>query len=338
VRPFLAPPPAGELGPGARPSFSVLIPVYNAAETVEEAIESALTQTVPPHEVIVCDDGSTDDLERALRPYRERVVVLRQDNAGGAAALNTAARRASADFVVLLDADDAYLPERLEALSELATARPDLDIVTTDALYEVDGKTVGRFNGSANRFETSAQRERILERCFIVAPAVRRTRLLDAGGWDESLAIVYDWDCWLRLILDGSLAGSVDEPLVRYRLHDSSLSARRVESLRSRVTILERAASNRHLTDAERRVLARSLAEHRRTAQLAEAQEAIRSARPDARARALAVAREPAFGRRTRLRALLLAHAPAALRPRLLPVVGFGARSERRQVTGEAHG
>ncbi len=333
MRTFLAPPVERPPAPGPAPTFSVVIPVYNAAATVGEAIESALRQTVPAHEVIVCDDGSTDDLDDAIAPYRERIIFMRKENGGGASALNAAAARATGEFVALLDADDAYASERLEALNELATARPDLDILTTDAVYEVDGREVGRFNGPANPFAVTQQREAILERCFIFGPAVLRARLLKVGGWDESVAIAYDWDLWLRLILNGSQAGSVDEPLFRYRLHDASLSARRAESLRERVTILERVRSHPGLTDAERVKLGASLAGHRRNALLAEAQDSIRAARPDARARALAIAREHAFGRRTRLRALVLAHAPASVRARLLRVAGFGPRSERRQVT-----
>jgi hypothetical protein len=236
----------------------------------------------------------------------------------------------------VLDSDDAYAPGRLEALGELAAARPDLDVLTTDAFYEVDGRRVGRFNGPANPFPVSGQRVAILERCYLFAPAVRRTRLLAVGGWDESLAIGYDWECWLRVILDGAAAGSVDEPLVHYRLHDASLSARRIESLRERVTILERAAAHPALTSAERGYLESSLAAHRRNVLLAEAHHSIQAARGDARDRVLAVAQERAFGRRVRLRALALAHVPSPARRRLLGLAGFGPRSERRHVTDDS--
>ena len=108
--------------------------------------------------------------------------------------------------------------ERLEALSELATLRPDLDIVTTDAAWESDGRIVGRFNSEANPFEVDNQRAAILERCFIVAPGVRRSAVLGVGGQDTGLEVSADWDCWIRMILGGSKAGSVDEPLLVYRL------------------------------------------------------------------------------------------------------------------------
>ena len=106
-----------------------------------------------------------------LRLYGDRIRYLRRENAGAAAAFDRGVEAASGDFVVVLDADDVFEPERIEALSELATARPDLDIVTTDAAWESEGRVVGRFNSDANPFEVENQRAAILERCFIVAPA-----------------------------------------------------------------------------------------------------------------------------------------------------------------------
>src|SRR5712692_3660025 len=141
---FLAPDPPGTITRGKRPSFSVIIAAYQAAATIGEAVDSALGQTLTPLEVIVCDDGSTDDIERALAPYRDRIVLLRKENGGEASAKNAAARAASGVFVAILDADDAYLPERLEALGELAAARPDLDILSSDAYLELDGQVVRR--------------------------------------------------------------------------------------------------------------------------------------------------------------------------------------------------
>jgi len=139
------PVPAREVAPGGAPTFSVVIPAYQAAATVGQAIESVLAQTRKPHEVIVCDDGSTDDLLGAVEPYLDRIVLVRRDNGGGAAALNTAIRQATGDFVAGLDADDAYLPQRIEALAELGAMRPDLDILATNMYFERDGQIVGHY-------------------------------------------------------------------------------------------------------------------------------------------------------------------------------------------------
>jgi hypothetical protein len=309
MRKHVAPPPRAPLPEAARPTFSIMIPAYQAAATIPEAIDSALSQTVLAHEVIVCDDGSTDGLREALGPWVERVRLLRKDNGGGASALNAAARAASGEFVVVLDADDAYLPERIEALEELARARPDLDLITTDAYFEADGRRAGRFN-QANPFAGDDQSKAILERCFIGWPAIRRRRLLEIGGFDEALRIGYDWDCWIRLIRSGALAGLVDEPLMLYRLTPGSLAADRVAAFRERVTLLEKVRTHPELRPEERRVLERSLATHRRRALRAEAIAALDAGDPTARQRALAVAVGPGFGLGTRARAVAAAAAP----------------------------
>src|SRR5215204_1792406 len=142
--PFLAPAPDGPVSPGAAPAFSVIVAAYNVADVIGEALDSLRRQSVAPLEVIVCDDGSTDDLDQALEPYRDDIVLLRKENGGEASAKNAAARAARGDFVLILDADDVYLPGRIAALSELACARPDLDILTSDAVLVANNRAVKR--------------------------------------------------------------------------------------------------------------------------------------------------------------------------------------------------
>ena len=146
-RVFRVPPPIGEVEPGPVPTFSVVIATYNSAATIAEAIESALAQTLPPLEVIVGDDGSTDHTAAALEPYWERIRYFRQEHRGVASARNAALGMARGEFFAVLDADDAYLPERLEALAALSAVRPDLDLLSTDLVYEVDGRPVGSLRG-----------------------------------------------------------------------------------------------------------------------------------------------------------------------------------------------
>jgi Glycosyl transferase family 2 len=312
MRPLLAPEPTEPMEPSAVPTFSVIIAAYQVADLIGEAIESVLAQTAPPLEIVVCDDGSTDDLERALAPYRDNLKLLRQPNGGESAAKNTAAAAACGDYVVLLDADDTWLPQRLEALGELAATRPDLDILTTDAWLELAGQKVGRFYGVTTPFVVTGQRRAILERNFIMHPAVRRSRWLAIGGFDESVKIGADWDCWIRLMLDGSLAGIVDQPLAYYRLREGSLSSRRAESLRARVTVLERTGRHPGLRPDERPHLARCLTVHRRRALLAEAETALRAGSAEGRRACLRIAFGPGFGLQSRLRSGIAALAPRA--------------------------
>lgn len=93
--------------------FSVIIAAYQAETTIERAVRSAMTQTFPPHEVIVCDDGSTDRTGEVLDRFAPEVVVIHQANHGLSAARNTVGRAATGEWVVLLDADDEWLPGRL---------------------------------------------------------------------------------------------------------------------------------------------------------------------------------------------------------------------------------
>ena len=211
MRRFLA--PAGAVvHRGERPSFSVVLPAYQVAESIAEAVESALVRPAPPLEIVLSADGSTDGIKSALRQYRDRVVLLRRPHRGVCAARNAALEVVRGDFVANLDADDVFLPEHLEALGDLAMAHPGLDILATDAWFEVGGRRQGRFNG-LNGFPGADQRAGILRLCFVLSPAVRRERLLAVGGFDESLACAEDWDCWVRLVLAGSRVGLVDEPL-----------------------------------------------------------------------------------------------------------------------------
>jgi glycosyltransferase involved in cell wall biosynthesis len=311
MRPFLAPPAPAGARAGDPPTFSVVIAAYQAADVVGEAIQSALEQTTPPLEVIVCDDGSTDDVESAVAPYLSRIRFLRKTHGGEASAKNAAAAVATGEFVAILDADDIYAPERLEALAELASARPDLDILTTDAILEVDGLAVRRCYDEGWTFEIVDQRREILRRNFIFGlAAVRRERLLEAGGFDEAIRWTTDWDCWLRLILAGSHAGAVDEPLAVYRLRETSLSARRLEMVRGKIQTLEKAQTSKFLLPRERRELDRALAGYRREHRLAELERALRDADPTARGRAAGIVGGRGFRSSQRATAAVSAVAP----------------------------
>ncbi|HEX6702177.1 MAG TPA: glycosyltransferase, partial [Gaiellaceae bacterium] len=154
---FVAPPPDGSVPRGGAPTISIVMAAYQAADTIAEAVASAFAQTVPPLEVIVCDDGSTDDLAAALAPYRGRVVLLHSEHGGAASAWNHALRAATGELVLRFDSDDVLLPGALEALGELAAARPDLDLLSTDVYFDVDGELVGRFYDE-NPFPVVGQR------------------------------------------------------------------------------------------------------------------------------------------------------------------------------------
>jgi len=315
MRRFLAPPPDRAVQPGPAPTFSVLVAAYQVADVIGEALDSIRRQTLPALEVIVCDDGSTDGLEDALAPYRGEIELLRKENGGEASAKNAAAARARGDFVAILDADDVYEPERLEALAELARLRPDLDILTTDALLVANG-IVRRHNYDATwRFEVDDQRRAILQRNFVFGhAAVRRARFLEHGGFDESIRWTTDWDLWLRMILAGSAAGCVDEPLALYRLRETSLTAQRRDLQLGKLATLEKARTNPDLREHERPVLEAALRSYRRDLSLLELRAAVAAGAGGVRLRALALLRSRGLARRDRVETAAIAVAPRVVK------------------------
>ena len=309
-------------------SFSVVVAAYQAERTLAEALRSAFEQTHPPLEVVVCDDGSTDGTAEVLRGFGPRIVAFRQPNGGEAAAKNAAVKAARGDYVVVLDADDVFLPRRLEALAWLAARRPDLDVLTTDAIVEavVDGvgRDVRRAYHPGWRFPVDDQRAAILDRNFVLGlAAVRRERWLEVGGFDESLAHTADWEFWQRMILSGSRVGLVDEPLARYRLAAGSLSADRVRLIRARLTVLERASRRTDLTPHERSVVAAAIARERRELTVRLAQAGLEYGGWEARRRSAAVVLGRGFPPRARLSALAAVASP-----------GLAARRRRRRSVG----
>jgi glycosyltransferase involved in cell wall biosynthesis len=297
-----------------RPSFSIAIAAYQAAETIAEAVESALAQTLPPVDVVVCDDGSTDDLGGALEPLRDRIVLVRQENRGEAAAKNAAARATSGEFIAFLDADDFYYPARLERLAELSAEQPDLDVLTTNADLEIDGAVTGRYYPDVAEFPVGDQVAAIVESDSAIfgAAAVRRTTFEAAGGLNEGLRSGDDWELWIRLALAGSRFGLVDEPLYRYRLHERGTSTDQLLGARDAVQMFEGLLGLAEPGSREQAAIEQALEAHLRNAALTEAENALRTGARDRRSRSLAIAFGSGFGTPTRLKALLAAALPGA--------------------------
>jgi hypothetical protein len=309
--PILAPPPAAGVQPARVPSFSYITAAYNVAALIGDAVTSAIAQSVAPIEIVVCDDGSTDDLDRALAPFRSAITVVHQSHAGQSAARNTAVHAASGDFVAILDGDDVDLPTRIEALGRLGAMRPDLDILSNDSWLTVDGEPIRRYHHEGHPYEVDDQRRRIVERNFIFNPAVRRSTYLEVGGYDESNRLpTEDWECWIRIILGGGVAGMVDLPLTLYRQRPDSLTADRLALSRGRVHTLETTRRGLPLLPHERAALDVVL----RTERIRLSDEATRRGDVRARDAAIAVVRDRRQPLRARARAAGSLISPAAMR------------------------
>ncbi len=262
---------------------------------------------------MICDDGSPDDLTAALGSLRDQVTIIRKANGGFASAMNGSIDAAAGDFVVQLDADDAFWPRRLEAIEALISERPDLDIVATDASIEYGGQAISTFSASLP-FQDHRQRTGIIERCFFAWPAIRRSRLLAMGGYDSDFKHIADWECHCRLILAGAVAGFVDEELYRYRIEREGLLSNRVAAGRERMEMLRKALEGGRLSPDERvRAEAAVKAQINELVRL-EAHAAVIERRSDARRRSLAVLVTPGYGPNGRAKAALALVSPPMAR------------------------
>jgi glycosyltransferase involved in cell wall biosynthesis len=314
----------------SEPTFAIVITAYEAADVIAGAVDSALAQTRPAEEVIVVDDGSSDDLEAALAPYGDRIAVVRKENGGGPSARNAGVAVARSEFMAILDADDVYHPRRLEATAELAQRRPELGLIATDARFLVDGRPAGTFL-EHNAFPEENQRTAIFASCFPTGwPTVRIRDVQAVGGFDEEMRIAYDWDCWLRMILAGSSVGMVQEPLYDYVLHRGSLASSRLASLRERVRLLEKAARNPNLREEERPALRRSLTVHREQAARGAIEATLYGG--SGRSEAARIARAQGLAPRTRALAAIAALAPPLARRYVSPTA---APEERFEVSSD---
>jgi GT2 family glycosyltransferase len=219
---------------------SVIIPTFNRSRLVREAVESVLAQRqAGAFELVVVDDGSRDDTEAVLAPYRDRLRILRQENRGVSAARNAGVEASRGEWLTFLDSDDLWLPAKLQAQRAYVQARPETRICQTGEIWIRNGVRVNpcthHRKADGDVFFAS------LRRCLVSPSAVMLRRdLFDAVGcFDETLPACEDYDLWLRIARDSPVA-LIDRPLVIKRGgHADQLSRRywgmdrfRVRSLR----------------------------------------------------------------------------------------------------------
>jgi glycosyltransferase involved in cell wall biosynthesis len=202
-------------------TVSVVIPAYNYGRYLAEAIDSVLAQTHRPLEIIVVDDGSTDETAEVIASYGERIRAIRQANAGVSAARNTGIDAARGEYLAFLDADDTWYPRKLELQMARFEAEPSLGLVHA-GLEVVDGE--GRMLAVMTRGHQGSISHNLLrlQQDVLVGPGssivVPRRVAQEVGGFDERLAPSEDWDFCYRIAVRYHV-GFVPEPLVRYRLH-----------------------------------------------------------------------------------------------------------------------
>jgi glycosyltransferase involved in cell wall biosynthesis len=218
------------------PRVSVVIPAYNAARFIGQALDSVAQQTYRDFEIVVADDGSTDDTAE-IAASRPATIVLRRKRGGPAAARNDAIRASAGELIGLLDADDTWHPEKLGAQVERFDREPGLLLVAT-AVEAMEGSGAAFAPPSEGRVTGQLLEDNFLATSSV---AIRRSGFERVGGFDPDpeLVSVEDYDLWLRLSLAGPF-GAVPRPLVRRREHEANLSRDHLELGRRTLRVIEK--------------------------------------------------------------------------------------------------
>lgn len=215
------------------------MPAYNSARTIAASIDSVLAQTHPHVELVVVDDGSTDETPGILRSYGNRIRVVRQANAGTAAACNAGVAATRAEWVAFLDSDDLWLPTKLARQLERCGR---WQISHTDSMCFGDQMPEEVLRSSFEPPASGAALEKILVRNSITKSSVMmRKRLFEeCGGFPSRHGAVEDWPLWIQACARAEL-GYLAEPLVRYRVHPQSKSMAYVRTLAAHRAIIDEA-------------------------------------------------------------------------------------------------
>jgi glycosyltransferase involved in cell wall biosynthesis len=227
-----------------RPTFSVIIPVYNGAATIGRALDSVTSQTQPPEEIIVVDDGSTDASAEIVAAHAGPIRLVRQQNQGVSVARNRGAAEATGDWLAFLDADDLYFPDRLKWHADWVAEDPDLDFLTGDQEYREAGGTVLRTHmagtpagrmllqkaGGALRVEMNRGTE---FRAFAAAHfgdthtlTLPRRTFLNLGGYPIGRAVCEDVSLLIRLLARSRRIGVITSPMAAYYVYPTSATRR----------------------------------------------------------------------------------------------------------------
>ncbi len=215
------------------PKVSVVIPTYNRGRYISSTIDSVLRQTFNDLEVIVVDDGSTDDTRDQLEKYNSRIKVIHQKNSERAFSRNTGVANSTGKYIAFLDSDDLWLEDKLEKQVEILDESPDTVLVFGQSQ---------RINAENERIETAKRQtkgesgnvfEKLLLRNFIVSatPLLRREGFETTSGFQTQYIPYEDWEFWLRFSLLGKFH-FIPEPLAKYRIHpEQSVKLARAEKI-----------------------------------------------------------------------------------------------------------
>ena len=254
------------------PRVSVIIPTYNYGHFLGEAIQSVLDQTFTDFEIIIVNDGSTDNTNEVAESFTDpRIRYIYQENRGLSAARNTGIKASSGVYIATLDSDDMWLQQNLEIVVKRLDSHPDVGLVCSDLQVYDDatGAILGRFwydKRSHSRVNPKkAARfalQYLLHRgCFIAPQAilVRRTVFHEVGYFDESLRTHEDWDMAVRIVQRFPIE-TIDIPLVINRKHGVSMQSNIERMYEGAIIVLNKAIHSYSLCSSDLKIVRRRLA------------------------------------------------------------------------------
>ena len=211
-----------------KPIVSVIIPTYNRAHLIGRAIKSVLNQTYQDFEIIVVDDGSTDNTGEIIRGFKDkRVKYIKKykENKGSSVARNIGIKVARGKYIALLDSDDEWLPEKLDKqIKVLQSESPEVGVVYSNLLYiDENGKNMSKFR---NPKKEGYIYEDLLGKNYVGTDStllIRKECFNRVGLFDDLLNTQQDWDMWIRIAKYYRFA-LIKVPLVKYRLHSNQIS------------------------------------------------------------------------------------------------------------------
>jgi len=248
------------------PLLSVVVPAYQCADSIANALDSVSAQTFSDYEILVVNDGSpdTDALEQSLLAYESKIRYFKQENRGPSGARNLAIANARGKYVAFLDSDDTWMPNHLFEQIEMLRRNPDLDLVYADSRLVRDGITVGHAFGSEPQHPPITFEKILSEECTVgtSSTVARRQALIDAGLFDERFRCCEDFDLWLRMAFRGSRMDYHPGLHVIHRLSPNSLSGDRYVMKRVRIEVYQKTLSTLPISPAQKDLIERLIAKN----------------------------------------------------------------------------
>jgi len=235
--------------------ISVVIPSYNRLSSLIRALESVIVQTSPVEQIIVVDDGSSDNTASEVSRHYPQVKLVKQQNQGVSSARNTGIKQANGDWIALLDSDDSWLPDKIESIREAHRQYPHISLFHSDEIWIRNNV---RVNAMKKHKKSGGW---IFQQCLplcVISPSavvIKRDLLNVVGLFDESLPACEDYDLWLRICHQFPVH-YIDRPLInKYGGHDDQLSNRYWGMDRFRIRALKKLLVEAELSRSDRQAV-----------------------------------------------------------------------------------